>query len=151
MTQSGKSVEKTQKADSEDNHKKLFFQKLTSLNALACQFASSDLIAGDKMSQSALKALCTDGALQEMIAAQMLSIHNLQQLSMVMANKTMGSEFNQYFVNSAVKLSNAFTQQASLLSKLQGSIGQRILVEHVEIHDGGQAVVGNVSKTGGSG
>lgn len=47
--------------------------------------------------------------------------------------------------NSAVKLANCFTQQAALLAKLQGVGGQKIVVEHVEVHQCGQAVVGNIN------
>lgn len=35
-------------------------------------------------------------------------------------------------------------QQATLLAKLQGGIGQKIIVEHVDVHQGGQAIVGNI-------
>jgi hypothetical protein len=35
-------------------------------------------------------------------------------------------------------------QQASMFAKLQGAGWQKIIIEKVEVHQGGQAVVGNV-------
>ena len=53
-------------------------------------------------------------------------------------------ELKQYFTNATVKLANCFVQQANMLAKLQGAGLQKIIVERVEVHQGGQAVVGNV-------
>ncbi|HLB41991.1 MAG TPA: hypothetical protein VJN02_03890 [Gammaproteobacteria bacterium] len=92
-----------------------------------------------------LKALSAEGGLQEMLAAQMLAIHRLQQRSIAAANICHDVNTAQYFTNTAIKLSNCFTQQAALLAKLQGAGGQEIVVEHVEVHHGGQAVVGNIN------
>ena len=41
--------------------------------------------------------------------------------------------------------SNTFIQQANLLAKLQGGIGQKIIVERVDVSHGGQAVIGTVN------
>lgn len=35
-------------------------------------------------------------------------------------------------------------QQANLLAKLQGLGSQKITVERIEVHQGGQAIVGNI-------
>ncbi len=45
-------------------------------------------------------------------------------------------------------LTNCFTQQVGVLAKLQGIAGQKIVVEHVDVHSGGQAIVGNIHGTG---
>ncbi len=84
-------------------------------------------------------------ALQEMLAAQMLTIHQLQQISMAFAAKSNQPNNKQYFTNTAIKLANTFVQQASLLSRLQGNGGQQINVKQVDVHQGGQAIVGNVN------
>ncbi|KTD31197.1 hypothetical protein Lmor_2804 [Legionella moravica] len=46
--------------------------------------------------------------------------------------------------NAIVKLANCFVQQTNILAKLQGVGGQKIIVERVDVHQGGQAIVGNI-------
>ena len=82
-----------------------------------------------------------------MLEAQMLSIHQLQQQSMVFVNGIDSMTSKQYHTNTAIKLSNCFVQQASLLAKLQGAVGQTMMVGRVDVHEGGQAVVGNIHGT----
>ncbi|MDP1574151.1 MAG: hypothetical protein Q8L78_04385 [Coxiellaceae bacterium] len=101
-------------------------------------------------SEQFIDAMGAEGCVQKMLAAQMLSIHRMQQISV---NESLSSRNNankQYYTNAVVKLSNAFVQQASLLAKLQGHSNQKIIVEHVDVHSGGQAIVGNVLGVKGS-
>lgn len=93
---------------------------------------------------NALIAMGAEGGLQSMLAAQMLSIHELQQRAMTYANGIDHLELKQYYTNAAIKLANCFTQQANTLAKLQGVGGQKITVERVDVHQGGQAIVGHV-------
>jgi hypothetical protein len=136
--------------DNISDEQKSFSAKVTKLNVLACNFAHQEnigLAEAEKQSQDGLKVLGVQGGVEEMLAAQMIASHNLQQLCMAMANKMLGDVRGQYFINSAIKLSNSFTNQAALLSKLQGNAGQqRIVVEHIEVHHGAQAIVGNINK-----
>ncbi|RUR08565.1 hypothetical protein ELY14_11185 [Legionella septentrionalis] len=92
----------------------------------------------------AMEALDATGGLQSMLSAQMLSIHELQQRTMTYANASSNLELQKYYTNTAIKLANCFTQQANILAKLQGVGGQKIIVERVDVHQGGQAVVGNI-------
>ena len=98
-----------------------------------------------QISLDSFDALRVEDGVQAMVAAQMLTVHKLQQEVMVYANGVEDIRNKQYFVNSAVKLTNCFTQQAALLARLQGNLGQKMTVERVDVHDGGQAVVGNVA------
>ena len=104
-----------------------------------------DIEKAKKQSENDLVALNVEDGLQAMIAAQMLAIHKLQQTSMILANAMPFNESNQYYTNTAIKLANTFVQQANLLAKLQGVGGQKIIVERVDISNGGQAVIGTVS------
>jgi len=117
-------------------------------NATACNNINHkdfDLENAKKQSENNLIALQCEGGLQALLAAQMLSIHKLQQTSMALANGLSFSEAGTYYTNTAIKLSNTFIQQASLLAKLQGGIGQKIIVERVDVSHGGQAVIGIVN------
>lgn len=116
-------------------------------NATACNNINHkdfDLEKAKNQSENDLVALQCEGGLQAMVAAQMLSIHKLQQTSITLAHGLSFSEASAYYTNTAIKLSNTFVQQANLLAKLQGGVGQKIIVERVDVHQGGQAVVGNI-------
>lgn len=124
-----------------------FTDKVTKYNAIACSHRIDenwDRQQAIRESTNSMKALNAKGGLQEMIVAQMTSIHLLQQMTVALANSSGLADSKQYYTNSAIKLANCFTQQAALLAKLQGD-GQKIVVEHVEVHHGGQAVVGNIN------
>lgn len=125
-----------------------FSKNARKLAAVACsdyKSASFDMDEAVTDVRLGLKALNATEGLQEMVANQMLSIHHLQQISAALANASDHNSNRQYYTNSAVKLANCFIQQATLLAKLQGVGGQKIVVEHVEVHQGGQAVVGNIN------
>lgn len=131
--------------------KKVLFEKIAGLNALACNNIKQEGFSLNRAiseSQCHLKALSAVDGLQEMLAAQMLSIHNLQQTASAMANTLRHEDKDQYFTNAAIKLANCFTQQAALLARLQGAGGQKIIVERVEVHNGGQAIVGSSIRGG---
>lgn len=98
-----------------------------------------------KQNENDLIALQCEGGLQVMLAAQMMAIHKLQQTAMGLANGLTYGEISKYYTNTAIKLSNTFIQQANLLAKLQGGVGQKIIVERVNVSHGGQAVIGTVN------
>lgn len=102
-----------------------------------------------QQTKEGLASLNAKNGLQSMLAAQMLSIHHLQQRAMTFANASGNIKLEQYYTNSAIKLSNCFMRQANILAKLQGIAGQKIVVERVDVHQGGQAIVGNIQ--GGAG
>jgi len=96
-------------------------------------------------------ALGAKGLLENLLSTQLLGIHELQQKLLSYANRSMHyPEDNQYYVNAVTKLSNAFVSQVTLLQKLQGQSQQKVTVEHLHNHKGGQAIVGqvNANKTG---
>jgi hypothetical protein len=121
-------------------------------NILACEDFKHKSFSPEKAlerSEQGIESLKTKEGLQDMLAAQMLSIHNLQQQSMALAHVSQRAEASKYYTNAAIKLANVFVQQANTLAKLQGFVSQRITVEKVNVHEGGRAVVGNVSANAG--
>jgi len=115
--------------------------------ALACNNVNNekfDLKKAKSLSAEGIAALGAQNGLESMLAAQMLSIHQLQQRSMVYANASDNFELKTYYTNTAIKLANCFVQQVNMLAKLRGFGGQKIIVERVDVHQGGQAVVGNI-------
>lgn len=132
--------------------KKQFSERIKRLNAMACTNIKRDdfdLEEEVKKSEQVLDALNAKDSLQQMLAAQMMSVHRLQQMSIASANGSDRLENKQYFSNTAIKLANCFVQQANLLARLQGQGSQKIVVERVDVHHGGQAVVGSINGTYG--
>ncbi len=147
MTEKSHEMSEVETQDIKTINKKCLFQKtIVQLNALtSILHDNSEEGMMEEASQDGLNALNAEGGLQEMLAAQMLSIHQLQQQTVILANRARQLENIRYFTNTAIKLANCFTQQASTLNRLQGNFSQKITVEHVEVHDGGQAIVGSVN------
>ena len=85
-----------------------------------------------------------------MIAAQLLACHHA---SMECYRRSMLSE--QTFegrrenLGQASKLSRTYTTLLEALNRHRGKGQQKVTVEHVHVHEGGQAIVGNVETPGG--
>ena len=84
------------------------------------------------------------------MAAQLIAAHNAAmecyRCAMV-EDQTIKSW--QENLNQANKLSRTSATLLEALNKHRGKGQQKVTVEHVHVHDGGQAVVGNVEKRGG--
>lgn len=82
--------------------------------------------------------------LESLITTQLLSLQIHQQESLAKAKKTSSLESYKYYINSATKLTNAFTGLVQALTKLKCGGTQKMVIERVEVSNGGQAVVGNI-------
>ena len=81
-----------------------------------------------------------------MLAAQMLSVNTAAQefLERSLA-PNQPVEFIDRNVLRVVRLMRLFNEQVETLQRLRGKGGQqRVVVEHVNVHEGGQAIVGAV-------
>lgn len=88
--------------------------------------------------------------LEAMLAFQMATVHVLSlrhARSMVTSETIDQLDIQERIVN---KLMRTFTSQMEALRKHRNGGSQKVVVEHVHVHKGGQAVVGNVT-TGGRG
>jgi hypothetical protein len=89
----------------------------------------------------------TEGAL----AVQMAATHHL---AMTLLERTKNAEHIPVLEsngNMAVKLLRTYTAQVEALAKLRRGGNQTVRVEHVHVHSGGQAIVGNITHPGGGG
>lgn len=87
---------------------------------------------------------------EALIASQMAATHSL---AMLMIGRTRQADrLDQLEAQGglAVKLLRTVTLQAEALAKLRRGGGQTVRVEHVHVHAGGQAIVGNVAPGGGA-
>ncbi|MGA3116679.1 MAG: hypothetical protein ABSF90_19840 [Syntrophobacteraceae bacterium] len=55
------------------------------------------------------------------------------------------------FIGMATKLLRTFTAQVEALKKYRSKGEQKVVVEHVHVHQGGQAIVGTITQTRGEG
>ena len=91
--------------------------------------------------QNAIEGMLTS----QIIATYRASMRMLKN-SMLPEQTVFGVDAN---INRATKLQRTFLQQIEALQKLRGKGQQKMTVEHVHVHEGGQAVVGNVNQGGG--
>lgn len=99
---------------------------------------------------SVVKGIEPRDQLEALLAAQMAAVHNatmtfarrLAHIENIPQQDSASNAFN--------KLARTFAAQLEALKKYRSTGEQRVTVQHVQVNDGGQAIVGNVT-TGGRG
>jgi hypothetical protein len=93
---------------------------------------------------AAMKGLAPRNELEGLLVTQMVSIHNMAmdctRRAMLPGQTLEGRDLN---LRHAAKLMGLFTRQLEALDKHRGKGQQKITVEHVNVHAGGQAIVGS--------
>ena len=87
-----------------------------------------------------------------MLATQMVTVHNLtmemSRRALLVDDQTEDSvNFN---INRTTKLMRTYMAQMEALNKYRNKGKQQITVQHVNVNDGGQAIVGDVNQGGGN-
>jgi hypothetical protein len=99
---------------------------------------------------SAMMGIAPRDEIEGMLAAQMVAAHaalmECYRRAMIPEQTFEGRKDN---LSQANKLSRTYTMQMEALSRYRGKGQQKISVEHVHVHAGGQAVVGSVETGGG--
>jgi len=86
---------------------------------------------------------------EAMLASQMVAIHAQCMSLLARSAGTFHLESQQQYTNLALKLSRVFALQMETFRKYRQKGQQKMTVEHVHVHQGGQAIVGNVTNQGG--
>jgi hypothetical protein len=98
---------------------------------------------------SALVGIKPRDECESMIGAQLVACHNAAmecyRRAMLCEQTFEGRQEN---LNQANKLSRTYTTLLEALNRHRGKGQQKVTVEHVHVHDGGQAIVGNVEGGG---
>ena len=80
-----------------------------------------------------------------MLALQMGVVHMASmKASLFLSQATMLPQYDSA-VKAITKLARTYTAQMETLKKFRSGGEQNVTVKHVHVHDGGQAIVGNVS------
>ena len=103
-----------------------------------------------RASLAALIGIAPKDELEAMLAAQLIVSHNAAmecyRRAMISEQTFEGSREN---LNQANKLSRTYATLLEALNRHRGKGQQKVTVEHVHVHAGGQAVVGMVESPGG--
>jgi len=102
---------------------------------------------------SAIAEMAPQSATEAMLAVQMIATHEAALMFVRRATgegqTVAGADAN---VLRATRLMRVFNEQLEAMQKLKGKTGQqKVTVEHVHVHGGGQAIVGAVTATKGEG
>ena len=88
--------------------------------------------------------------LEAMLAAQMIGVHNMAMNTLARAIlKDQTFEGKQVNVNQATKMLRTYIAQMEAIKKYRTGGQQKMIVEHVHVNEGGQAIVGTVNQGGG--
>jgi hypothetical protein len=125
---------------------------------LAVQAAAMPAVQGGKGPENAKTVLHTaiemleqikpEGALQSMLAVQMIGVHNTAvKFLMRASDEDQTFEGRDANVLRATRLMRVFNEQLQAFASLRGKTSaQKVTVEHVHVYPGGQAIVGNVKR-----
>ena len=116
---------------------------------------NSDPSTQKKQIQAAIAGIAGIKAQDEiegMLAAQMVASHNA---AMECFRRSMipdqSAEIREMNLNQANKLTRSYATQMEALNRYRGKGQQKVTVEHVHVHAGGQAIVGNFTRPDGEG
>jgi hypothetical protein len=99
---------------------------------------------------AAIDGLKPRDEIEAMLALQMVATH---ETAMEMLTRAKQAEFMpqlQECGSLAVKLMRTYTAQVEALARLRRGGEQRVIVQHVNVNEGGQAIVGAVNHPGGT-
>ena len=100
---------------------------------------------------AAMHGINPQDEIEGMLASQMVATHfmAMRRLRSVKNSETITQQDSHG--NLAIKLMRTFTAQMEALNRYRGKGQQKMTVEHVHVHAGGQAIVGNVNQPEGGG
>jgi hypothetical protein len=84
------------------------------------------------------------GALQGMLATQLIACHMATMDCYGHLNRTHDRITHEYHLNQVNKLSRSYVALLEAFNRQRGKAHQKVTVEHVHVHQGGQAIVGHV-------
>ena len=88
--------------------------------------------------------------LEAMLATQMIGVHNMAMNTLaraILSDQTF--EGKQVNVNQATKMLRTYIAQMEAIKRYRTGGQQKMVVEHVHVNEGGQAIVGTVNRGGG--
>ena len=130
-----------------------FLNKLARLSkARKGSIGKEELLTKLNASLSIFTGLKPKDSVEAMMITQMIALHEMALLASENALLTeQPDEFVEKNMNRAAKLCRTYALLAEALNKYRNKGKQQITVQHVNVNDGGQAVIGDVNQGGGNG
>jgi hypothetical protein len=111
-----------------------------------------EILAKLNTSLSILVEMKPRDSVEAMMITQMIAVHEMALSASERALITeQPDEFVGKNINRAAKLFRTFASLVEALTKYRNKGRQKITVQHVNVNDGGQAIVGDVTQGGGNG
>lgn len=88
---------------------------------------------------------------EAMLAVQMAGTHSVAMDMLARAKHATNTDHLERYGTLATKLLRTYTAQLEALAKVRRGGAQKVVVEHVHVHAGGQAIVGHVTGPQGGG
>lgn len=99
---------------------------------------------------AAISGIAPQNETEAMLATQMVGVHEVAMEMLTRAKLADTTDKLELYGTLATKLLRTYTAQIEALTKLRRKGEQTVRVEHVHVHSGGQAIVGNVTQGGGA-
>ncbi len=112
-------------------------------------FDNDKVVAAYNSTMAVLTGIQPQDEIEAMLAVQMIGVHNMAMDYMAKATRTDRVDFMGTYMNGATKSLRTFAAQMEALKKYRTGGQQKMIVEHVHVNEGGQAIVGNVNQGGG--
>jgi hypothetical protein len=99
-----------------------------------------------------LTELAPQSALERLLVAQLIACDNAaSQCLRIGFHEDNPADTRSKYLGIGLQFQGVLVRQIEALAKLRNGGQQRVTVEHVHVHQGGQAVIGNVQGGGGGG
>ncbi len=86
---------------------------------------------------------------EAMLACQMIALHYTGMRELSRANFSKGMDASNQYTSRATKVFRLWNEAKDRWDKHRKKEDQRVVVEHVHVGQGGQAIVGNIHHSGG--
>jgi hypothetical protein len=96
-----------------------------------------------------LQEIKPQGVIESMLSTQMIAVYNAAMRSMRNVMTSVHPQVVDTNIEQSTKLMRTFTAQMQALKQFRTGGQQKMTVEHVHVHSGGQAIVGQVNSDGG--
>ena len=112
---------------------------------------SNQILYFSSAAYQSLRVLSPRDAFEGVLISQMLAVYHQDMECFQLANidyNRLSLDLFTTLQNQGVKLMRMFAAQMEALNKYRTGGQQKMTVEHVHVHKGGQAIVGNVTEGG---
>jgi hypothetical protein len=105
-------------------------------------------VSGLNFMLSVVKAIAPEDEIETMLAAQMAAVHSATMTFACRLNHVETIQQQDSAERAFNKLARTFAAQMEALKRYRTGGQQKVTVEHVHVHEGGQAIVGHVEQGG---